>query len=238
MYAVGISLGWTRPSDSIYASSYGSILVDYGLGTDFVFVNLGQTLIDENGNTYRSTVDDAAVLAGKTLRPYISPPNFKDPEGNAIEDPAVVGWLADNGFTQADINALGHDSAATDKLYACFLLNCDFTAQNAGGVLRLTDIAVSNGVVSVKVRLVRKAPLGAIHGVLNLYGATDLAAGFGRSPIAKESISFGAGDSTFATAPAAGTIVQSVTATFSVNAVSSKFFKAAIEASDPNEPEE
>ena len=80
-------------------------------------------------------------------------------------------------------------------------------------------------------QFVRKAPLGGINGVLNLYGANDLAAGFGRSPIDKVSIDFGTGDPTFATAPTAGTVTQSVTATFSVNAVAETFFKAVIEVS-------
>ena len=118
------------------------------------------------------------------------------------------------------------------------MLPAQLRHQGAGGALTLAGIAVTNGVVSIRVQLERTAPLGIINGVPDLYGANDLAAGFGRSPIAKESISFGAGDSTFATAPAAGTIVQSVTATFSVSDVSSKFFKAVIEVSDPNEPEE
>ena len=71
----------------------------------------------------------------------------------------------------------------------CFLINCDFTEQGAGATLSITGIAVTNGVVSITVQLERKAPLGAINGVLNFYGANDLAAGFSRSPIAKESIS-------------------------------------------------
>ena len=52
----------------------------------------------------------------------------RDPEGYAIGDPELIGWLARNGFTQGDINDLGHDTAATDKLYECFLLNCGFAA--------------------------------------------------------------------------------------------------------------
>ena len=80
--------------------------------------------------------------------------------------------------------------------------------------------------------------MGSIIGCLYFYGASDLAAGFGRSPIAKESISFGAGDSTFATAPDTGLVTQPVTATFSVNVVSEKFFKAAIEPIKSYEHEE
>ena len=50
---------------------------------------------------------------------------YTDPEGRVIEDPAVIDWLKNNDFTQDDINNLGNDAAATDKLYECFLLNCD-----------------------------------------------------------------------------------------------------------------
>ena len=167
-----------------------------------------------------------------------SPAVFRDPQGQEIGDQAVVGWLSDNGFTQTDINNLGNDGTATDKLYECYRLNCDIRVRGAGGALTLAGIAVTNGVVSIRVQLERTAPLGIINGVLDLYGANDLAAGFGRSPIAKESISFGTGDPTFATNRTTGLVTQSVTATFSVSDVSSKFFKAVIEVSDPNEPEE
>ena len=46
----------------------------------------------------------------------VVPESYNDPEGNEIMDPVVVEWLSENGFTQADIDALGGDSAATDKL--------------------------------------------------------------------------------------------------------------------------
>ena len=57
--------------------------------------------------------------------------------------------------------------------------------------LGFSAISVSNGVVSVTVELVRKAPFGSINGVLNFYGADDLADGFGSCPIAKGSVDFG-----------------------------------------------
>jgi hypothetical protein len=166
------------------------------------------------------------------------PQGFKDPEGREIEDYGVIEWLSNNGFTQADIDALGDDSAATDKLYECFLLNCDFTVQGAGATLSITGIAVTNGVVSITVQLERKAPLGAIIGWLNIYGTDDLAAGFGRYPIEDVSIDFGTDDQFFDIAPTSGTVTQSVTANFSVNVVSSKFFKAEIGVLISYEPEE
>ena len=67
---------------------------------------------------------------------------FTDPEGREIEDQAFVEWLSANNFTQSDINALGSDSAATDKLYECWLLNCSITAANPGGALSITIRAV------------------------------------------------------------------------------------------------
>ncbi len=222
-----VTLGWRTPTDSIYVSSYNNS------SSRNIYVKLGQTLIDDDGNIYTGNGSplDADDLAGKTLRPSIPTPTFNDPQGNEIQDSGVIAWLSDNGFTQADIDGLGNDAAATDKLYACFLLNCDFTAQDAGGALSITGIAVTNGVVSITVQLERKAPMGSIIGCLYFYGASDLAAGFSRSPIAKASISFGAGDSTFATAPTTDSVTQSVTATFDVSVVNEKFFKAVIEVS-------
>ena len=221
------TLGWTNLTDSIYASRY------YGR----VRVKSGQALTDGYGGIYEGDIQDKDSIAGKTLRPYVSTPTFKDPQGYEIQDSGVVAWLSNNGFTQADINSLGDDAAATKKLYECFMLNSDFTAQGAGGALSITGIAVTNGFVSITVQLERKAPLGFIIGHLYLYGASDLAAGFDYYPIADESIDFGTGDPTFATVPAAGTVTQSVTATFSVNAVAETFFKAAIEPIKSYEPE-
>ena len=108
------------------------------------------------------------------------------------------------------------------------MLNCSITAQNPGGTISITAIAVSNK-VSVTVQLVRQKPLGFINGVLHVYGADDLAAGFSRSPISDEIVVFSEGDSTFATDPAEGAVTQSVTANFSPTDVTAKFFKAVIE---------
>ena len=109
----------------------------------------------------------------------------------------------------------------------------DLTAENPGGALSITGFAVSNGQISVTVQLVRQSPLGYINGVLYLYCADDLAEGFGDSPIANEVIDFGDGDPTFdvdpTTAPASGSVTQTVTATFDPSLVSEKFIKAAIE---------
>ena len=160
------------------------------------------------------------------------PEGFMDPEGNEIADSAVVEWLSEKGFTQDDIDALGKDAASTAKLYECYLGNCDFRTQDAGARLGFSAISVSNDVVSVTVELVRKAPFGTINGVLNFYGADDLAAGFGPSPIAKGSVSFGAGDPTFATDRSAGSVTQ--TASANIGNATEKFFKAAIEVDVSN----
>ena len=234
----GITLGWTKPADSITASSFSS---DNG-----VCVKVGQTFADDRQNRYEGTLDADALVAvrNKTLRPYIETPSFTDPEGQDIGDPAIVNWLSANNFTQGDINALGSDATATEKLYECYLLNCDLTAANPGGALRITGFAVSTNEVSVTVQLVRQSPMGFINGVLYLYGAGDLAVGFGRSPIANEIIDFGEGDSTFnvdpTTVPASGSVTQTVTATFDTSLVSAKFIRAAIEfvRSEDSEGEE
>ena len=162
--------------------------------------------------------------------------SYWDPQGTYIWDSYVIEWLSTNGITQADIDALGDDYAAMEKMYACYMLNCDFRVQDAGATINLTDITVSNGVVSVTVQLTRKAPLGAIKGYLYFYGARDLADGFDSSPIQDASVSFGADDPTFATAPTTGSVTQTATATFSF--ISYKFFKAAIHAYLPNNGDE
>ena len=166
------------------------------------------------------------------------PQGFKDPEGREIEDYGVVDWLSNNGFTQADIDALGHDSAATDRLYECWLLNLNFKVQDAGATLCFTDITVSNR-VSMTVQLVRKAPLaGWINGTLLIYGANDLAAGFSSNPIPDESVEYFTGDPSFNLVTGSNdTITQTAVATMN-SSVTAKFFKAEIGIFIPYEPEE
>lgn len=183
--------------------------------------------------TYTMPDFDINVVADATA------PSYNDPEGYEIVDLGLIGWLSGNGFTQGDINDLGNDATATDKLYECWLLNCSIKAQNPGGTISATGIAVANGVVSIAVQLVRNSPLGYISGVLHIYGTDDLADDF--SLISSEIVGISEGDSTFATAPADGTVTQSVTATFSLDDVSDTFFKAKIEfpeAGDSDEPEQ
>ena len=166
-------------------------------------------------------------------------PSYKDPEGREIGDLGLIKWLSDNDFSQDDINALGDDAEATDKLYECWLLNCSITAQNPGGTIHTTGIAVTNGVVSIAVQLVRQSPLGFISGVFHLYGTDDLADDF--SLISEEIVGISEGDSTFATAETEGAVTQSVTATFPTTDVTATFFKSKIEfqsAGDPDEPED
>ena len=161
-------------------------------------------------------------------------PRYNDPEGNEIKDQGLIDWLSGNGFSQEDINALGHDAAATDKLYECWLLNCSITAENPGGTIHTTGIAVTNGVVSIRVRLDRNAPLGHINGVVHLYGAETLAGGFGDDPISEEIVGFSEGDSTFAIAKTDDSVSQFVTATFSPTDVTARFFQSAIEFPSPD----
>ena len=228
----GIALGWTNPADSITASSFSS--------GDGVSVKAGQTFADERQNLYEGTLDTAALVAvrNKTLRPYIPLLSFTDPEGREIEDPGVINWLSENGFTQADIDDLGHDADATDRLYECWLLNLNFKVQDAGATLCFTDITVSNR-VSMTVQLVRKAPLaGRINGALYIYGANNLAAGFSRSPIPDESVEYFTGDPTFNLVTASNdTVTQTAVATLN-SSVTAKFFKAAIEVPIPYDPED
>ena len=100
------------------------------------------------------------------------------------------------------------------------------------------------------VQLVRKAPLaGWINGTLLIYGANDLAAGFGRSPIPDESVEYFTGDPSFNLDTATDdTVTQTAVATLN-SSVTAKFFKATIEVpwvdngeelepEEPVEPEE
>ena len=116
------------------------------------------------------------------------------------------------------------------------MLNCSIKAANPGGALTNTAIAVTNGVVSITVQLVRQKPLGFINGVLHIYGTDDLADDF--SLISDEIVGFSDGDSIFDTAPAEGTVTQSVTATFSLTDVTATFFKAVIEFPEAEDSED
>ena len=180
--------------------------------------------------TYTMPDFDIDVVADATL------PSYNDPEEYEITDQGLIDWLLANGFTQGDIDALGNDAAATDKLYECWLLNCSIKAVNPGGALSITGIAVSTNEVSVTVQLVRQSPLGFISGVVHLYGTDDLADDF--SLISDEIVGFGESDSTFDTAPAEGAVTQSVTAIFSPTDVMAKFFRAVIEFPSSGDPEE
>ena len=158
---------------------------------------------------------------------------YYDPQGRLIEDFGVVEWLSTNGFTQAQIDALGNTPAGTDRLYECWLLNLNFTVPDASATIGITNITVGNR-VSMTVRLVRKAPLaGRINGALYIYGANNLAAGFSRSPIPDESVEYFTGDPTFDLATATGdTVTQTAVATLNNSVTygdSAKFFKATIE---------
>ena len=181
--------------------------------------------------TYTMPDFDIDVVADAT------PPSYKDPEGYEIGDLGLIDWLAGNGFTQDDIDALGDDAEATDKLYECWLLNCSITAQNPGGTIHTTGIAVTNGVVSIRVRLDRNVPLGFINGVVHLYGAETLAGGFSGSLVSEEIVGFSEGDSTFDIDPTEASVAQFVTATFSPDDVTARFFKSKIEFPSPGDDE-
>ena len=114
------------------------------------------------------------------------------------------------------------------------MLNCSITAENPGGTIHTTGIAVTNGVVSIRVRLDRNAPLGFINGVVRLYGAETLAGGFDDDPISEEIVEFSEGDSTFAIAKTDDSVSQFVTATFSPTDVTARFFQSAIEFPSPD----
>ena len=167
----GITLGWSKPADSITASSFSS--------GDGVSVKVGQTFADERQNLYEGTLDTAALVAvrNKTLWPYMPTPSFMDPEGNVIEDPDVLDWIARYNAGQADIDALG----TNDKFDELYLLNLDLT-KTCVAELKITSIRIENGVAYLGVQLTRTengTPVGTrrTNGTLKLLGSTDLATG-------------------------------------------------------------
>ena len=161
------------------------------------------------------------------------PATYNDPEGHEIIDPAVIEWLRLYGFTQADINALGNNAAAKDKLYECYLYNCDFTVAGAGASdVIVTDITRDGDYVkTITVQLTRTAPLGAING--NLYFFAD------ENRIMDESVEF-FGDNNnpdFPIAPTTGTVTQTATATIN-NYLKATTITAEILPFIPDNPEE
>ena len=191
--------------------------------------------------TYSYEKTEASLVAGKyyeiTVKMAEATQSFKDPNGTEIEDPAVINWLRRYFFTQDNIYALGNDYIALDKFYECYMQNCDFREEGAGMIsLEITDITYDDeGVVSTAtVRLVRKAPLGAIHGKLYFYGKKN--ENDDATRIVDESVSFGTSDETFATAPTAGELTQTVTATFTF--ISAKFIEPQIHAEIPENGDE
>ena len=227
---------------TMVVASGSTVTLATGSGTATTFITEGALNTSPNGQftmngevavdnpteyTYERSIPASGQVAYTTVA--VSSYGFRDPEGRDIEDYGVAEWLSDNGFTQADINALGNNAAGTDKLYYCWLLNLDFTVQDASAALSFTEITVSNR-VSMTVQLVRKAPLaGRINGALYIYGANNLAAGFSRSPIPDESVEYFTGDPTFNLVTASNdTVTQTAVATLN-SSVTAKFFKATIE---------
>lgn len=194
------------------------------------------TATDADGIVYQGT--KAAPSAGFTNGKYywnstaISlTPFYKDPEGAEIIDPAVYGWLKNNRFKQEDIDALGNNAAATDQLYLCWLYNCNFKVDGAGGSVEVINTTFDNvnvtTVKTVTVQLTRKAPLGAIIGTLYLFADENAL------PIPDESVEFD--DPHFAIAPTTDEVIQTSTAT--VRDVTATTISAQIIPFIPDEPE-
>ena len=211
-------------------------------------LDLTLTAETENGELYTYTKYNVAFKNGKYYEITVKmAQTFYDPEGNPIEDPVVVDWLTSNGFTQANINALGNDYSATDKFYECYINNCDFRVEGAGLIsIDLTDIIYhdENGVISSgTLKLVRKAPLGAIYGNVYFYGKEN--ENDEAEQIPDTSVSFDESYETFATAPTTGELTQTATVTF--YDITAKFIEPQVHAGivdngeepfeDPEEPE-
>ena len=171
------------------------------------------------------------------MQESVLPATYYDPQDNEIQDYAVVSWLRLYGFTQADIDALGRDEDATDKLYECWLYNCDFTVDGAGGSVSVINTTSEGGCIkTATVQLTRKAPLGAINGYLYLYANPST----NDELIQEEAIQF-LGDNNnpdFPIAPSTGTVTQTATATIDTNVALATTIRATIEVYiPPYEPE-
>lgn len=196
--------------------------------TDYIYVALCINESSASGDELTFTVTDAddKVFQGTKAAPaggfkngkyywnstaiFLAPSVYYDPQGFEILDPAVYDWLKEYHFSQADINALGNNAAATDKLYECWLYNCDFRVAGAGGSVSVISTTFNGAnVETVTVQLTRKAPLGAIIGTLYFFADDN------SNPIQDESVQFfgSNNDPLFETAPTTGEVIQTATAT-------------------------
>ena len=196
--------------------------------TDYIYVALCINESSASGDELTFTVTDAddKVFQGTKAAPaagfkngkyywnstaiFLAPSVYYDPQGFEILDLAVYDWLKEYHFSQADINALGNNAAATDKLYECWLYNCDFRVAGAGGSVSVINTTFNGAnVETVTVQLTRKAPLGAIIGTLYFFADDN------SNPIQDVSVQFfgSNNDPLFETAPTTGEVIQTATAT-------------------------
>ena len=157
---------------------------------------------------------------------------YYDPENREILDGAIISWLGNNNFTQANINNLGNDEAATGKLYECYLCNCAITAENPGATVSIIKKTVNEGYVSLTVQLTRNNPLGCINGVLYIYVEGS------ETPISEEHVSFEEGDQIFDTVPVVGSLTQTVVAKIycsDIGCTGTENFEAKIDFPQPEE---
>ena len=175
--------------------------------------------VDTTATSYTYTVGTAAATVAVVFEASAPAGYAENDEVNGVTlTQAQADWLNGlygEGKTYADKAAFDAAIQSGADITKCYLLNCDPTVANAGGTLTITAIVVGSD-VKVTVELDRTGKIGAIKGTLCLYGAADLATGFGTEALG--SVTFD--DATFATKDTA-------TATFT--GTTEKFFKAVIE---------
>ena len=166
-----ITLGWTKPTDSIFISRYSSYWSNHGYYGSYryrVVIAPGQALTDGSA-VYEGTLDDAQIVAigGKTLRPYIAEPPFPSYLDGADDQVKTnyVSWAMRNGY---DMN--GEHEAA-------FLLNV--APEDMPAEFRIDGIEADADGAAIRVVACRAdasagIDLSKINGILTVATGDDL----------------------------------------------------------------
>ena len=164
----GTELQSTVVSNNAATPAYAGETPDKADTAEYTYTFVGwaptpDALVTSN-STYVAQFTETAITTGYTY-----------PDGTtAIEDADQIAWIEAKGFTQTDITNLG----SNEKFNECYLLNCDITAQGAGGTLSITAIQVVGSEVRVTVKLERTGAIGAINGTLYVSGTAALSSTF------------------------------------------------------------
>ena len=201
-----ITLGWTKPTDSIFISRYSSYWSNHGYYGSYryrVVIAPGQALTDGSA-VYEGTLDDAQIVAigGKTLRPYIADPPFPSYLDGADDQVKTnyVSWAMRNGY---DMN--GEHEAA-------FLLNV--APEDMPAEFRIDGIEADADGAAIRVVACRAdasagIDLSKINGILTVATGDDLNSLTPKAiPAANVSYNAETGSATILIPASAGTFAQ------------------------------